>query len=93
MNSKQSVGQVSRRFGYKSRSGSFPDIQMSMQMHLMCFSILLRRLNIDSDGMIDGCSPGNSIIGFMDASGELIFDAFTTAKIHTRASPCPSVSI
>jgi hypothetical protein len=32
---------------------------------------------MDSDGMIDGYMPGNSIIGFMDANGRL-FDALST---------------
>jgi hypothetical protein len=48
-------------------------------MHLMCFSPFSREgFNVDSDGMIDGCFPVNSIIGFMDASGKLISDAFAT---------------
>jgi hypothetical protein len=50
---------------------------MNIQMLFNVFIFVLRRLNIDSDGVIDGDMPGNSIIVFMDVNGRL-FDAFST---------------
>jgi hypothetical protein len=43
----------------------FQIFKWTLKRCLMCFLILLWTLNIDSDEMIDGHMPGNSIILFM----------------------------